>query len=66
MQFDVFNLQYRLPAVLLKVPYDLLNRFNRNKLHNQADELVTSILHEDYIEAQQSDDNLDLFCILRK
>src|SRR5688572_30783188 len=28
-QFDVFNLQYKLPASILRVPYEILNRWNR-------------------------------------
>ena len=32
MRFDVFNLQHRLPVSLLRIPYDFMNRLNRNKL----------------------------------
>jgi ubiquinone/menaquinone biosynthesis C-methylase UbiE len=66
MRFDIFNLQYLLPAALLRIPYDLMNRLNRNLLQSEADELVTSIGHEDYLVQDQSEDNLDLFCILEK
>ena len=31
-RFDVFNLQYILPRQILQIPYDILNRRNRNKL----------------------------------
>ena len=31
-RYDIFNLQYLLPRWALQIPYDILNRFNRNKL----------------------------------
>ncbi len=65
-RFDFLNLQYRLPASILKVPYDILNRFNRNSLKKGADELVTSISTDDYFEREETQDNLDLFVILKK
>ncbi|MFT5955541.1 MAG: hypothetical protein ACI8QD_002395 [Cyclobacteriaceae bacterium] len=65
-RFDILNLQYRLPASLLRVPYDLLNRFNRKSLQKEADDLVKSIEHDDYLLTDQSDQNLDLFVVLTK
>lgn len=65
-RFDFLDLQHKLPASILRLPYDLLNRLNRNQLHKQADELVASIHHEDYLLAENSDQNLDLFVILNK
>lgn len=66
MKYDVLDLQHRLPAAVLRMPYDLLNRLNRKKLQKAADELVLSITHEDYYLAEKSEQNLDLFCILYK
>ncbi len=66
MKYDVLNLQYRLPAAMLRLPYDFLNRRNRNKLQLQDDELVLSISQEDYFLSEKSEQNLDLFCILTK
>ncbi|MEQ8470620.1 MAG: class I SAM-dependent methyltransferase [Marinoscillum sp.] len=66
MKYDVLKLQYRLPAPILRIPYDLLNRLNRNKLQKQADDLVLSIDHKDYFLREKSEQNLDLFCILTK
>lgn len=66
MRFDVLNLQYRLPASLLRVPYDFMNRRNRNSLKSSDDSLVKSIHHEDYLVNEQSAQNLDLFGILTK
>ena len=66
MKYDVMNLQYRLPAALLRKPYEILNRRNRNKLQSQADDLVLSISQDDYFLNEKSEQNLDLFCILTK
>ncbi|MEM6522523.1 MAG: class I SAM-dependent methyltransferase [Bacteroidota bacterium] len=65
-RFDVLNLQYRLPAALLRIPYDLLNRMNRNKLKSSDNELINTITHEDYLLTKDANEALDLFGILRK
>jgi 2-polyprenyl-3-methyl-5-hydroxy-6-metoxy-1,4-benzoquinol methylase len=65
-RFDIFNLQHRLPASLLKVPYEMLNRWNRNKLQSSNDELVVNIKHEDYIVTDDPTHALDLFLIVHK
>lgn len=65
-RFDIFNLQYKLPAVLLRIPYDILNRINRNSLKNDNDQLVNGITHEDYLVTDKADEALDLFCIVTK
>ncbi|MBL3654969.1 class I SAM-dependent methyltransferase [Fulvivirga sediminis] len=65
-RFDILNLQYRLPAPLLRIPYDLLNRMNRNKLKTSNDSLVNQIHHTDYLLTDQADGALDLFCIMEK
>lgn len=66
MRFDIFNLQHKLPASVLRVPYEILNRFNRNKLQGQNEGLVSEIHHSDFYLNEESDQNLDLFCILTK
>lgn len=66
MCWDVLNLQYNLPAALLRVPYEFMNRLNRNKLKDSADELVMSIQHEDYLLTDSGETALDLFLIVRK
>jgi hypothetical protein len=62
----VLDLQHKLPASILRVPYELLNRFNRNKLKDTADELVSSIRHEDYLLTNDAQTALDLFLIVQK
>ncbi|MEO9872879.1 class I SAM-dependent methyltransferase [Ekhidna sp.] len=66
MRYDFFNLQHRLPAGLLRIPYDILNRMNRNKLKETGDKLVKSITFEDFSLEDQNEQNLDLFCLLTK
>ncbi len=66
MRFDIFDLQHKLPAAVLQVPYEWLNRFNRNKLKDTADELVMSIRQEDYLLTDRADQALDLFLIAKK
>lgn len=65
-RFDIFNLQYRLPAPLLRIPYDILNRMNRNKLSSSNTGLVAEIQHDDYILMEDAEEALDLFLIVEK
>src|SRR5690606_1498259 len=65
-RFDILNLQYRLPASLLRLPYEILNRMNRNKLHKQQGAVVEQISHEDYLLVDHPDKGLDLFFVLGK
>ena len=65
-RFDVFNLQYRLPSSLLKIPYEILNRWNRNKLQSANSRLVTDIHHDDYIFVDDATNALDLFLMVWK
>lgn len=65
-RFDILKLQYRLPAAVLRVPYDILNRLNRKKLQKGDNELVLSITHKDYILTDNAEEGLDLFMIAEK
>ena len=66
MRWDIFDLQHKLPAPILRIPYDLMNRLNRNKLKTTNDELVKSIHYDDYLVKERGEQNLDLFCLLSK
>lgn len=66
MRFDILDLQHRLPAAVLRLPYEILNRINRNKLHQQDAGSVTAISHEDYLVVDNPEEGLDLFFILHK
>jgi SAM-dependent methyltransferase len=65
-KWDFLKLQYRLPASLLRIPYEILNRWNRNKLQTTDNELVKSIRHEDYIVVNDAANALDLLLIVTK
>lgn len=65
-RWDILNLQHRMPASLLRIPYEILNRWNRNKLQSSGNELVRSIRHDDYLVTDDATHALDLLLILRK
>lgn len=62
MKYDIFNLQYNLPRWMLQVPYDILNRRNRNSLSDKG----AHIKLEDYFVAEANDECIDLFFIAEK
>jgi len=66
MRWDILKLQYRLPASLLKIPYEFMNRLNRNKLKGNDDQLVMSITQQDYLLTEDASHSLDLFLIVQK
>jgi len=65
-RWDIFDLQHRLPASFLRMPYEILNRMNRKKLKAGNDALVMGITHEDYLLTDDSVNCLDLFLEVRK
>jgi len=65
-RFDIFNLQYRLPASFLRMPYEILNRWNRNKLQINDQRLVADIIHTDYFVTDDAHNALDLLLVVRK
>jgi len=65
-RWDILNLQHRLPAALLRIPYEILNRWNRNKLQHTDNQLVATITHQDYIVVDDPTEALDLFLIVKK
>ena len=65
-RFDILDLQHRLPAFMLKIPYEIMNRLNRNKLQSTDNELVASINYDDYIISADADQSLDLLAILTR
>ncbi len=65
-RWDIFNLQYLLPAGLLRIPYEIFNRWNRNSLQSQDNKLVADINHTDYIVVDDATNALDLLMIVRK
>ncbi len=65
-RFDPLDLQHRLPAWMLRLPYDLLNRLNRRRLLADNRSLTSSITMDDYCVAPYGEGCFDLFCIARK
>ena len=65
-QPDILNLEKNLPNFLYKIPYEILNRMNRNKLQANDNSLVSSISTNDYSLQDDNSKNLDLFLILEK
>lgn len=61
-RFDIFNLQYNMPRWVLQIPYDILNRMNRNKLSDKG----VDIKMEDYSIAPVKEGCIDLFYISEK
>jgi len=66
MRFDFLNLQYRLPSFLLKIPYEIMNRWNRGSLQKSNSSLVDEISYDDYILSANPDTSLDLFLVAKK
>lgn len=66
-RFDIFNMQHWLPRWMLRVPYDILNRRNRQKLLEENSELTAGIKMSDYYVAPADDTCFDLlFTIVKK
>ena len=65
-RLDILNLEKKLPNFLYKIPYEILNRMNRNKLQANDKSLVSSISTNDYSLQDDNPKNLDLFLILEK
>lgn len=66
MRFDILRMQWWLPRWLLQIPYDILNRLNRRKLHSQNRSLTENIVMEDYALQPVNDKCFDLFYIATK
>ncbi|MDX2362502.1 MAG: class I SAM-dependent methyltransferase [Crocinitomicaceae bacterium] len=61
-RFDIFQVQWWAPRWVLQVPYDILNRRNRNNLSDKG----SHIKLDDYFVAEANDDCFDLFYIAEK
>ncbi|MBK9720318.1 MAG: methyltransferase domain-containing protein [Saprospiraceae bacterium] len=65
-KWDVFNFEENLPAKWFQIPYDILNRINRNRLKNQHDELVSKITTSNYFLKAMDGNQLDFYCKAEK
>ena len=66
VKWDILNLQYRLPRRLLQIPYDFLNRLNRNRISNSNNDLTAGIKSTDFFIAPVKEDCLDYFAVCKK
>ena len=66
MRLDILRMQWWLPRWVLQIPYDILNRLNRRKLHSQNRSLTENISMEDYTLQSVDDRCFDLFYIAKK
>lgn len=66
MRFDVLRMQWWLPRWILQIPYDIMNRLNRRRLHSANRSLTEGIVMEDYSVVDVHDKCFDLFYIATK
>ena len=66
MRFDILRMQWWLPRWVLQIPYDILNRLNRRKLHSENRTLTENITMEDYALQAVDSRCFDLFYIATK
>ena len=66
MRFDVLRMQWWLPRWILQIPYDIMNRLNRRRLHSANKSLTEGIAMEDYSVVDVHDKCFDLFYIATK
>jgi hypothetical protein len=50
----------------LQIPYDILNRLNRKKLHKQNNSVSTNVKMDDYFIDTANNTCLDLFVVAQK
>ncbi len=65
-KWDILDLEHKLPASILRIPYDILNRRNRKKLMVQDGSLAASIQYTDFELTNQPEKGIDLFYVCTK
>lgn len=65
-KLDIFNLENNLPLWAYRLPYEFLNRWQRRKLMDNNNSLVSNVTTADYWIAPAKDDCLDLWAIIEK
>lgn len=65
-RFDILRLQWWLPRWVLQIPYDILNRLNRRRLHSENRTLTENIVMEDYSLQDVDNKCFDLFYVATK
>ena len=65
-RFDIFRMQWWMPRWVLQIPYDILNRLNRRRLHSENRTLTENIVMEDYSLQNVDNKCFDLFYVATK
>lgn len=65
-RFDIFRMQWWMPRWVLQIPYDILNRLNRRRLHSKNRTLTENITMEDYMLKSVDNECFDLFYVATK
>lgn len=65
-RFDIFRMQWWMPRWVLQIPYDILNRLNRRRLHSENRTLTENISMEDYSLQRVDNKCFDLFYVATK
>ena len=63
MKYDILDLQYKLPRWVLKWPYEVVNKMNRNSLARKNEAIVEQISTDNYLIQPAGDRCLDLFAV---
>ncbi len=65
-RWDILNMQYWVPGWLLRIPYDILNRFNRQNLQDHNKDIVNTLEYTDYKIEESNNKCLDHFVVATK
>ena len=65
-RYDPFNLRKFLPSNLLKIPFEIANRYNRNKLFKDNPLLVQNITIKDYLISTELTEAFDYILEIQK
>ena len=65
-RFDIFRMQWWMPRWVLQIPYDILNRLNRRRLHSKNRTLTENITMENYMLKPVDNECFDLFYVATK
>ena len=63
MRWDVLDLQHKLPAWMLRIPYEILNRFNRNQLLAEPGSLAAEINWNDHYLSNEPENCIDYYFV---
>lgn len=65
-RYDVFDIQHRLPAWMLRMPYSVMNNLNRYQLLQKNKDVTMDIDYTDFYTGELGNDCLDYFVVAEK